>query len=240
MFFDDIIIQPHCKMLFLPRFQSVNHYTSMLLSFLGVFEIHSVDWFGLVFVLPLLKNKNTNYFQCMCAFAFLIQLCDQTWAFHPRTSRPHLVLSQCGFPIHSGTLTKNIRPLCLAVLLPGTALNCPGWFFIYFFSRCHLITSLIQSSLFREGLRLTRAGESWALPLSGGEAEHTKPLNPCPRHSPPTPVGTRPLPTLGTPTGSLRSPAPASPFPSGLHLTSHEVMAHESDSWQWMTGRKLP
>lgn len=133
MFFDDIIIQPHCKMLFLPRFQSVNHYTSMLLSFLGVFEIHSVDWFGLVFVLPLLKNKNTNYFQCMCAFAFLIQLCDQTWAFHPRTSRPHLVLSQCGFPIHSGTLTKNIRPLCLEVPLPGTALNWPGWFFIYFF-----------------------------------------------------------------------------------------------------------
>lgn len=38
----------------------------MLLSFLGVFEIHSVDWFGLVFVLPLLKNKNINYFQFMC------------------------------------------------------------------------------------------------------------------------------------------------------------------------------
>lgn len=68
MFFDDIIIQPHCKMLILLCFQSVNHYTSMLLSFLGVFEIHSVDWFGLVFVLPLLKNKNINYFQRMCVF----------------------------------------------------------------------------------------------------------------------------------------------------------------------------
>lgn len=66
MFLDDIIIQPDCKMLFLLCFQSVNHYTSMLLSFLGVFEIHSVDWFGLVFVLPLLKNKNINYFQFVC------------------------------------------------------------------------------------------------------------------------------------------------------------------------------
>lgn len=32
----------------------MNYYTSMPLSFLALFEIHSVDWFGLVFVLPLL------------------------------------------------------------------------------------------------------------------------------------------------------------------------------------------
>lgn len=35
--------------------QSTSPYTSMPLSFLVLFEIHSVDWFGLVFVLPLLK-----------------------------------------------------------------------------------------------------------------------------------------------------------------------------------------
>lgn len=37
-------------------------YTSMPLSFLVLFEIHSVDWFGLVFVLPLLKNIRRNKF----------------------------------------------------------------------------------------------------------------------------------------------------------------------------------
>lgn len=55
----------------------------MLLSFLGVFEIQSVDWFGLVFVLPLLKNKNTNYSQCIYTFTVLIQICDQTRIFQP-------------------------------------------------------------------------------------------------------------------------------------------------------------
>lgn len=107
MFFDDITIQPDCKMLFLLCFQSVNHYTSMLLSFLGVFEIHSVDWFGLVFVLPLLKNKNIKYFQCTCAFAVLIQFCDQTWVFPP-LFEGHL----CYFHSTGSPSTEESCPYC--------------------------------------------------------------------------------------------------------------------------------
>lgn len=40
----------------------MNYYTSMPLSFLVLFEIHSVDWFGLVFVLPLLKDIRRSKF----------------------------------------------------------------------------------------------------------------------------------------------------------------------------------
>lgn len=229
MFFDDIIIQPHCKMLFLLFVQSVNHYTSMLLSFLGVFEIQSVDWFGLVFVLPLLKNKNKNYFQCTCAFAVLIQL----WAFHPRISRPHLVLSQCGFPIHSCTVTKDTRPPCSAVLLPGTVLNWLVQIWLYIFP-VPIQPCLLYRVVFSEkdsvwpGL----VGPECFPSLGGPEHTHT-PLNPfprCSRCSPPTPGVSRPLPSLGTPTRSLSTPEPASLFPSGLDLISNEVMAHESDS----------
>lgn len=177
MFFDDIIIQPHCKMLFLLCFQSVNHYTSMLLSFLGVFEIHSVDWFGLVFVLPLLKNKNINYFQCMCAFPVLIQLCDQIWVLHPQISRPHLVLSQCGFPIHSGTVTKDSRPPCLPVLLPGTVLNWPVWILLYFFPvpiQPHLSYRVVFSE---KGVDSVWPGLVGAehFPCLGGTRAHTPP-----------------------------------------------------------------
>jgi len=107
MFFDNIIIQPDCKMLFLLCLQSVNHYTSMLLSFLGVLEIHSVDWVGLVFVLPLLKNKNINRFQCMCTFTVLIQVCDQTWVFHS-LFEGHL----CCFRSIGSPSTKGLCPCC--------------------------------------------------------------------------------------------------------------------------------
>lgn len=182
-FFKDIIIQPDCKMLFLLCFQSVNCYTSMLLSFLGVFEIHSVDWFGLVFVLPLLKNKNTKFF----SGCEPLQVCDQTWLFHPlfedhlycfhnigscpqkgrAHAAPSLALQQW---VKISNCYEATRPPSLTALLPGTELTWPVSVHLFIYSvhiQPHL---LIQGGLFRDGCghHLTRLVGGWALPLSGG------------------------------------------------------------------------
>lgn len=196
MFFDDIIIQPHCKMVILLCFQSVNHYTSMLLSFLGVFEIHSVDWFGLVFVLPLLKNKKYKLFSVHASLL-------QSWfssVLRPERSIP-------GSQGHIWCFHSVGSPSTVALLPKIPPRNSTELACMVFILFCFQFPSNHTSRTEQSFQRRTQCDHGcWELSTSlvwgWPEGAHS-PLNPCPRCSPPTPVGTTPLPTLGTPASSL-------------------------------------
>lgn len=154
-------------------------------------------------------------------------------------SPPDLKATFSGFPIHSGTVTKITRPPCLAVLLPGTVLSWSVWFLIYIFPvpiQPHPLYRVVFSEKDPDWPRLVGAEH---FPCLGGPG-HTHPPKSMPKVQPTHPSGFHSPAHPGYTNRVTVHPVPASLFPSGLDLTSNEVMAHESDSWQWMTGRKLP